>query len=96
MRYIESVVTLEYDPSRCHGCGMCIKVCPHGVFALEDRRAVVVDRGACMECGACAQNCPEELIRVRTGVGCAAGILAGAVAGTGPDCGCSGGSSGCA
>jgi len=24
--------TLEYDPTRCSGCGMCSIVCPHGVF----------------------------------------------------------------
>jgi ferredoxin len=88
MRYFTDVVTLELDGARCNGCGMCVAVCPHAVFDLREKRAVLADRGACMECGACARNCQPGAIRVRAGVGCAAGVLAGLVAGTEPTCGC--------
>ena len=84
MRYLESVVTLSLDPARCNGCGLCVAVCPHAVFRLEQKRALLADRGACMECGACAKNCEPGAIRVRAGVGCAAGVLAGLAAGTEP------------
>ena len=95
MRYLEDVVTLELAAARCHGCGMCLVVCPHAVFALVNKRAVLADRGACMECGACAKNCEQEAIHVRSGVGCAAGVLAGLLSGTEPACGCSGEPSAC-
>ena len=95
MRYLESVVTLEFDPTKCNGCGLCVIVCPHAVFAMAKKRAVLADRGACMECGACAMNCEPEAIRVRSGVGCAAGILAGLIAGTEPACACGEESSTC-
>ncbi|MEW6720606.1 MAG: mercury methylation ferredoxin HgcB [Thermodesulfobacteriota bacterium] len=95
MRYLESAVTLEFLPERCVGCGMCAKVCPHEVFRIENKRAVLADRGACMECGACAKNCEHEAISVRAGVGCAAAVLNGMVAGTEPTCDCSGNSSCC-
>ena len=89
MRYLEDVITLQLDSSRCNGCGQCVSVCPHAVFRIENKRSVLADRGACMECGACARNCEPGAIAVRAGVGCAAGVLAGLVAGTEPTCGCS-------
>ncbi len=90
MRYLENAVTLEYDPSLCVACGMCVTVCPHAVFAMEGKQAVLVDRGACMECGACAKNCEPGAIRVRAGVGCAAAVLNGMLSGGEPNCGCCG------
>jgi len=89
VRYLENVVSLEFDQKRCNGCGMCVAVCPHAVFKLENKRAVLADRGACMECGACAKNCEEGAIRVRAGVGCAAAVMTGWISGTEPTCGCS-------
>jgi len=56
LRYLVNVVTLELDVDKCIGCQMCTEVCPHGVSAIENEKAVIVDRDACMECGACARN----------------------------------------
>jgi len=83
LRYLRGVTTLTLDESKCTGCGMCVSVCPHGVFEIEDRKARLVDRDACMECGACARNCAAEAIAVRSGVGCAYAVLRG---GSTPDC----------
>ena len=88
LRYLTDVVTLTLDEGKCNGCGMCMAVCPHGVFALEQGKAQIIDRDACMECGACAKNCPSEAISVEAGVGCAAAIIIGALTGSEPDCGC--------
>jgi NAD-dependent dihydropyrimidine dehydrogenase PreA subunit len=76
LRYIEDVVTLEFDVAKCTGCQQCTWVCPHGVFAMDGNRARVIDRGACMECGACELNCAFDAIHVQSGVGCASAIIA--------------------
>jgi len=54
---------------------MCVNVCPHGVFKVQDRKAAIIDKEACMECGACALNCPVNAIKVQSGVGCATAII---------------------
>lgn len=74
-RYLENVATLELNRDACIGCGRCVEVCPHQVFALSVRQAEIVDRDACMECGACALNCPATAITVDSGVGCASGLI---------------------
>jgi len=85
--YLKDVVTLRLDHDKCTGCGMCMKVCPHAVFELMDKKAVIADRDACMECGACALNCPVEALQVKAGVGCAAAVIKGRLSGTQPTCG---------
>lgn len=74
-RYLEGVATLKYDRERCVGCGRCIEVCPHQVFGMEQKKALLLDADACMECGACALNCPAAALGVDAGVGCATGLI---------------------
>ncbi len=88
LRYIAEAVTLELEPALCNGCGMCVAVCPHAVFAMAGGRALLADKGACMECGACALNCVPGAIRVKPGVGCAQAVVTGWIRGTEPGCDC--------
>ncbi|MHB1397672.1 MAG: mercury methylation ferredoxin HgcB [Trichloromonadaceae bacterium] len=74
-RYLQGVTSLRYDRERCIGCGRCIEICPHAVFALTGDKAVVIDLDACIECGACARNCPPTAIKVDSGTGCASGLI---------------------
>lgn len=87
LTYLKNVTTLKLEAEKCTGCGMCLRVCPHEVFDLKDKRALIKDRDACMECGACMQNCPEGALQVNAGVGCAAAIILGALTGKEPTCG---------
>jgi len=88
LRYIEGPVTLQFEVASCNGCGMCVAVCPRGVFAIADRRASLADRGACIECGACALNCVPGAINVEPGVGCAQAIIHGWLTGGEASCDC--------
>lgn len=74
-RYLANVATLQLDRDACIGCGRCLEVCPHQVFAADGTKVRLADRDACMECGACALNCPAKALRVESGVGCASGMI---------------------
>ena len=73
--YLKDVTTLKLDIDKCIGCGLCEEVCPHEVFAMNSRKAEIINRDACMECGACQMNCPAAAISVDVGAGCAAAVI---------------------
>ena len=87
MKYLSRDISLRFDVNRCIGCGLCETVCPHGVFAVENKKARLQDRDACMECGACARNCPVDALAVTSGVGCAEAIMVGLITGAEACCG---------
>ena len=89
MQYLKDVATLKLEEGLCTGCGMCVMVCPHAVFEINNRKARIIDIDDCMECGACALNCKFSAITVKSGVGCAAGILNGILTNSEPSCDCS-------
>jgi ferredoxin len=86
--YLKNVVTLAYDPLICNGCAMCVDVCPHGVFAIVNKKAQITNRDKCMECGACSLNCATKAISVESGVGCATAVIYGFFSKGEPTCGC--------
>jgi len=94
-RYLKNVVSLEYDPSLCIGCRLCIEVCPHNVFKMAGKKAEIIDRDKCMECSACVLNCVPGALTVNQGVGCAAAVISGFLKGTEPNCDCGGGETCC-
>ena len=73
--YLKDVVTLALDREKCMGCGVCLLVCPHEVFIMDNGSVSIENRDLCMECGACAINCPHGAVTVRQGVGCAAAVI---------------------
>lgn len=86
--YLKDVVTLQLEENKCTGCGMCLEVCPHEVFKMNDAHVVIQNRDACMECGACSRNCPFGAILVNTGVGCATAVINSLLGREGGECCC--------
>lgn len=77
MQYLKNSITLQYFKEKCTGCKRCTEVCPHAVFEIKDRKAVITDINSCMECGACQKNCDYNAISVKAGVGCAEAVING-------------------
>ena len=73
--------TLKLEVEKCTGCGVCLDVCPHGVFAQSGRIVSLANPQACMECGACQVNCAFDAISVESGVGCAGAMIRAALSG---------------
>lgn len=69
LRYLKNIASLSINNENCIGCGMCIEVCPHNVFRIEDKKVKIINKDSCMECGACKRNCPVSAIDVSTGTG---------------------------
>lgn len=85
--YLEN--SLAYNPELCTGCKMCSIVCPHAVWEMHEKRAVLKNSTACMECGACQLNCSSRAIKVDSGVGCAMAMFKAALKGKElTDCSC--------
>ncbi len=59
------------DPSKCLGCGACVKACPeqphHTVLGLIDGKAVLVGPTDCIGHGACKTVCPFDAITLVLG-----------------------------
>ncbi|MBI5085949.1 MAG: 4Fe-4S binding protein [Acidobacteria bacterium] len=92
MKYLLNGHSLMMASDLCNGCGRCVEVCPHGVFAMVQKKAEIVNLGDCMECGACGMNCATDAISVESGVGCAQLVVASMWRGNGgrTECGCGG------
>ncbi len=54
---------------------MCLKVCPHGVWGIQEGKAALVSPERRIECGACQLNCHDGAVSVTKGTGCLVAII---------------------
>lgn len=66
---------IELNQEACSGCGICVKSCPHRVFELHDKKALLAFEERCIECGACQLNCQNDAVEVTKGTGCLFAII---------------------
>lgn len=61
----------------CTKCGVCLEVCPHGVFQVDSEGYSRVEFASrCIECGACELNCRGDAIDAKAeGCGCLGYLL---------------------
>ncbi len=58
------VFEITIDRERCIKCLRCVRYCPTGALAEEDKMPVVADQVACVGCGNCVDVCPAAAIQV--------------------------------
>ncbi|NMC14359.1 MAG: NADH-quinone oxidoreductase subunit NuoF [Chloroflexi bacterium] len=66
-KYCPSAVCTELfdytiDPSKCPGCGRCIKVCPSQAITGEKKQPHVLDVSKCVKCKNCVNVCKFDAI----------------------------------
>lgn len=80
---------IELNSETCAGCGACVKVCPHRVLEMKDKKAILAAEERCIECGACQLNCAHASISVTKGTGCLVAIVREDILKIAPSgCGC--------
>ncbi len=55
---------IDIEHSKCDLGGSCVKVCPKGVLAKEDRRIIAKHPDKCNLCNACVEVCDAGVIKV--------------------------------
>ena len=54
--------TIEIDPEKCRGCGICKKNCPVNAITGEVKQPHKIDEDVCIKCGTCISKCPFKAI----------------------------------
>ena len=64
---------IAYDPNKCIGCGMCVRVCAGKAITLTrepveggENITLTFDLGSCTFCNTCADFCNEHAITLTT------------------------------
>ena len=76
-RLVNADSKVAVDLELCKACGICINLCPEGVFDTDDQAMPVIARpDDCTACLLCELHCPDFAIEVRRPVTKAAGKAA--------------------
>ena len=54
--------SIEIDPEKCRGCGICKKNCPVNAITGEVKNPHKIDEDKCIKCGTCISKCPFKAI----------------------------------
>jgi ferredoxin len=60
-----ALIRFDIDPSRCTGCGACVRACPVEAVSGKKKKPHAIDQDRCIRCGSCREACKFEAVLVK-------------------------------
>ena len=61
--HCQQLLSYEIIPTKCIGCGMCMRVCPADAITGEKKQPHHINPDKCIKCGACVEKCKFDAIK---------------------------------
>ncbi len=61
---LSAATEIEYEPTKCIGCGACAVTCPHGCHSLSEAEGHGYIRDDCVKCGKCLEKCVAGALKL--------------------------------
>jgi ferredoxin like protein len=59
----ESHITIDQELCKKSECEVCVRICPAGLYELNEDGKISVEYTGCLECGTCWVSCPYKAIK---------------------------------
>jgi NADH-quinone oxidoreductase subunit F len=63
-RVCKELITYRIEPTRCDGCGACVRVCTSAAILGEKKKVHTIDAARCIKCGSCLEVCQPQAVVV--------------------------------